>query len=158
MYKFEFSLANTKLYSQVFACLVSNKHNELMDIKEIRRKKLRLWFSIRPIPKKEKSYISQLINNKAPFGETAARRLEKDYKMGDMYLDIDTDESIEMAGPNKSRPDLSWIEQLNFEQYALLTKFGTKLIGMGEAELKATDKIIDAADNAIKVGRGNKEI
>jgi len=58
---------------------------------EIRRAKLKEWFATRPIPPKEKSYISQLIGGKASFGEKAARRLERDYFMGDKYLD---DESL----------------------------------------------------------------
>lgn len=58
-----------------------------MDIQEIRRKRLQEWFSNRSLPQKEKSYISQLINGKSPFGERAARRLEATYGMGLGYLD-----------------------------------------------------------------------
>lgn len=58
-----------------------------MEIKDIRRARLRLWFSERCIPEKEKSYLSQLMGGKASFGERAARRLEHDYGMGDKYLD-----------------------------------------------------------------------
>lgn len=54
---------------------------------ETRRSRLKDWFSSRSIPAKEKSYISQLLNGKAPFGEKAARRLEHTYGMGDLYLD-----------------------------------------------------------------------
>jgi transcriptional regulator with XRE-family HTH domain len=36
---------------------------------------------------KEKSYLSQLINGKASFGERAARRIERDYGMAPGYLD-----------------------------------------------------------------------
>lgn len=58
-----------------------------MKIAEIRRIRLKEWFAERSIPEKEKSYLSQLISGKASFGEKAARRLEKDYGMGDEYLD-----------------------------------------------------------------------
>jgi hypothetical protein len=58
-----------------------------MEMADIRRERLREWFEKRAIPKEEKSYISQLINGKAPFGERSARRLEKTYEMGDKYLD-----------------------------------------------------------------------
>ncbi len=58
-----------------------------MDIVEIRRSRLRAWFSKRTIPPSEKSYLSQLMTGKASFGERAARRLERDYGMGDGFLD-----------------------------------------------------------------------
>lgn len=57
---------------------------------ENRRARLRLWFSDKSIPPKEKSYLSQLMKGKAPFGEKAARRLETDYRMGGGYLDAPT--------------------------------------------------------------------
>lgn len=58
-----------------------------MKIADIRRLRLKEWFAERAFPEKEKSYLSQLISGKASFGEKAARRLEKDYGMGDEYLD-----------------------------------------------------------------------
>ena len=58
-----------------------------MDITDIRRARLKEWFADRSFPEKEKSYLSQLINGKASFGEKAARRLETDYGMGSKYLD-----------------------------------------------------------------------
>jgi hypothetical protein len=61
-----------------------------MELKEIRRLQLGLWFKNRAFPEREKSYISQLISGKASFGEKAARRLERDYGMPDKYLDQDT--------------------------------------------------------------------
>ena len=62
-----------------------------MDITEIRREKLKLWFSKKRLPSSEKSYLSQLINGKAAFGEKAARRIEKDYGMEEKYLDRNED-------------------------------------------------------------------
>ncbi|MDC9614923.1 hypothetical protein PSI19_13835 [Xenorhabdus khoisanae] len=58
-----------------------------MTIKNIRQQRLRTWFSDKTLPEKEKSYLSQLMNGKASFGEKAARRLEKDYHMPEGYLD-----------------------------------------------------------------------
>jgi len=58
-----------------------------MEDQQIRRERLKEWFENNPIPEKEKSYISQLINGKASFGEKAARRLEKTYKMPPKHLD-----------------------------------------------------------------------
>ncbi|WPU24967.1 hypothetical protein RI049_09600 [Cedecea neteri] len=62
-----------------------------MDKKEIRRMRLKEWFADKAIPEREKSYISQLINGKASFGERAARRLEREYGMSSNYLDSDPD-------------------------------------------------------------------
>lgn len=58
-----------------------------ISMKNIRQKKLKEWFSNKTLPEKEKSYLSQLLNGKASFGERAARRLEKDYHMPKGYLD-----------------------------------------------------------------------
>lgn len=66
-----------------------------MEIAEIRRNRLRLWFADRTLPEKEKSYLSQLMTGKASFGERAARRLERDYGMGVGFLDErPTDETV----------------------------------------------------------------
>ncbi|MDC9620846.1 MULTISPECIES: hypothetical protein [Xenorhabdus] len=62
-------------------------------MKNIRQQRLRDWFSGKTLPEKEKSYLSQLMNGKASFGEKAARRLERDYRMPDGYLDTDTNNS-----------------------------------------------------------------
>ncbi|CAI1514849.1 transcriptional repressor DicA [Serratia quinivorans] len=57
-----------------------------MDIREIRRQRLKEWFSDKPLPKREMSYISQLINGKSSFGEKAASRIENEYGMPSGYL------------------------------------------------------------------------
>lgn len=62
-----------------------------MDMKEIRRQRLKEWFSDRSIPEREKSYLSQLMGGKTSFGERAARRLESDYGMSPGYLDTPKD-------------------------------------------------------------------
>jgi len=54
---------------------------------DTRRQNLKIWFETHSIPPSEKSYISQLINGKASFGEKAARRLEETYGMDKFYLD-----------------------------------------------------------------------
>jgi hypothetical protein len=58
-----------------------------MNIQDIRRTNLQRWLETNPVPVKEKSYISQLLGG-ASFGERSARRLERDYKMGENYLDL----------------------------------------------------------------------
>lgn len=63
-----------------------------MDMKEIRRLRLKEWFSSRSIPEREKSYLSQLMGGKTSFGERAARRLEGDYGMAPGYLDTPPDD------------------------------------------------------------------
>ncbi|WP_144025171.1 S24 family peptidase [Burkholderia sp. HI2500] len=68
-----------------------------MEIADIRRARLRLWFANRTLPQEEKSYLSQLMSTKgkASFGERAARRLERDYGMEPLYLDRPIEESVE---------------------------------------------------------------
>jgi transcriptional regulator with XRE-family HTH domain len=58
-----------------------------MELVAIRRARLKEWFSDRALPRNEKAYLSQLINGKVVFGDRAARRLEKDYRMPKGYLD-----------------------------------------------------------------------
>lgn len=76
-----------------------------MTITELRRENLRRWFSIRAIPNKEKSYLSQLmkVGGTASFGEKAARRLEKDYGMEPGYLDADPDLSLSSNSAEEER-------------------------------------------------------
>ncbi|MFZ6734724.1 hypothetical protein ACO0LG_22565 [Undibacterium sp. Ji42W] len=54
---------------------------------ENRRKRLREWFATRSIPAANKSYISQLLNGVAAFGEKTAINLEQTLGMPDGYLD-----------------------------------------------------------------------
>lgn len=70
-------------------------------MQENRRRQLRLWLQGRSAPVKEKSYFSQLLNG-ASFGERAARRLERDYGMGDGYLDRPASAPSPQETPSKS--------------------------------------------------------
>lgn len=150
------SLANTKLYSQVFACLCFTKHNSVVDIKNVRRRNLEKWFSNKPRPEKEKSFISQLINNvESSFGEKAARRLEKTYGMPDKYLD--TEDTNACQGSSGRITDYPALDKLNMDQLFLVLKFASKVENMGGDALQATDKIVDAGINAINVGRRAKK-
>lgn len=90
------------------------------ELKELRAKNLKQWFSNKTVPTKEKSYISQLINGKASFGEKSARRLEADYGMPQFYLDkINTDIDI-LNNKNGCQSDISnyVIEVLNINASA----------------------------------------
>lgn len=84
-----------------------------VDIREIRRARLKEWFSRNPIPSDEKSYISQLLRGGSAFGERAARRLEQTYKMGDRYLDRE-----EPAGNVVSMPQMQVSEPQAGTSYA----------------------------------------
>lgn len=65
-----------------------------METADIRRARLKEWFSNKTLPEKEKSYLSQLMGGKASFGEKAARRLERDYRMPLKYLDTPLDDGL----------------------------------------------------------------
>ncbi|RXK33852.1 hypothetical protein BBD39_07370 [Arsenophonus endosymbiont of Bemisia tabaci Asia II 3] len=65
-----------------------------MNIKLIRQRRLKEWFSDKTLPEKEKSYLSQLINGKTSFGEKAARRIEHTYGMPNGYLDSESYDDI----------------------------------------------------------------
>lgn len=72
-----------------------------MNLTETRRQNLRVWASEHGTPIKEKSLFSQLKGN-GSFGEKVARRLEREYGMGEGYLDTPVQPD---AGRNESTPE-----------------------------------------------------
>lgn len=80
------------------------------DVKPIRQQRLREWFSDRPIPREESSYISQLMTGRTTFGPRAARRLEKDYGMPAGHLDE----------PYPEEPKPGFSRDFDFRQLKLL--------------------------------------
>lgn len=72
-----------------------------MDMKKIRKEKLRAWVREHGTPLSEKSFFSQLLSPESSFGERAARRLEAQYGMGDRYLDT-TDARTATVGATKA--------------------------------------------------------
>lgn len=62
------------------------------DMQTLRRENLRRWVDVNGRPQEEKSLFSQLLDA-GSFGEKVARRLEKQYGMGNMYLDTQPTES-----------------------------------------------------------------
>lgn len=64
-----------------------------MDIQDTRRANLARWLETHSVPPAEKSLFSQ-IKGGSSFGERLARRLERDYGMGDGYLDGISNSSI----------------------------------------------------------------
>ncbi|MFZ4218189.1 hypothetical protein ACEV6Q_10050 [Enterobacter ludwigii] len=108
-----------------------------MDIKEIRRKRLAGWFSNRTLPDKEKSYLSQLINGKAPFGERAARRIERDYGMQEGYLDTPEEERPPRAYDERHEELLDLFDSLaEWEKEQLMVNLRTQVRAI-DNELKA---------------------
>lgn len=107
-------------------------------MKEIRRQKLREWFANKTLPEKEKSYLSQLIGGKASFGEKAARRLEKDYGMPELYLDTDTKSTEkEKVFTPPIIPETAGIvtyddvSELDPDKYVLIDRYDIKLSAGG---------------------------
>jgi hypothetical protein len=56
--------------------------------KQTRQERLRAALAGRQIKTDDRSYISQLLSGTASFGEKAARRLERDYRLPAMSLDV----------------------------------------------------------------------
>ncbi|WP_213322371.1 hypothetical protein [Klebsiella aerogenes] len=75
-----------------------------MEMKEIRRRRLKDWFADGKYPEKDSSYISQVINGKS-MGEKAARRIEREYGMPDLFLDKPYD------APEKASVELTTRQQ-----------------------------------------------
>lgn len=63
---------------------------------ENRRRNLKKWFEHQEIPSSDKSFISQLINGKASFGETAARNLEQKFSMPELFLDLNENAFVDI--------------------------------------------------------------
>ncbi|MEG0230634.1 MAG: hypothetical protein RR970_00875 [Hafnia sp.] len=133
------SLIITKQTSQVFACLENTNQTNAMDMKDIRRQRLREWFSNHSIPEKEKSYISQLINGKASFGEKAARRLEGAYGMPVNFLDS-TDNSEDKPLPR----------QLDSRQEKLLELFDRLPESEKDQHIQALSDVVEGYDKLFK--------
>lgn len=112
-------------------------------IVKTRRRKLKIWFSDKAIPEKEKSYISQLINASASFGEKAARRLEETYKIPPGYLDDENDEQ-----PIK----LITQDDLDIEEMGRLYR---KMSPEDKVKFKGIAKIISNATTETKTQNGD---
>lgn len=92
---------------------MKTKDNKNMEKKEIRRLRLKEWFSDKTLPANEKSYLSQLMGGKASFGEKAARRLEQTYGMPDGYLDaepVEQDEGLNSPQSGLTRKEIELLQ------------------------------------------------
>jgi phage repressor protein C with HTH and peptisase S24 domain len=113
-----------------------------MDKASIRRENLKAWFADKTLPEKEKSYLSQLINGSASFGEKAARRLEHDYNIPEDWLDTEPttrsalDElALQMKPKHTSAPLMPLSDK--FVTVPLLENS----LGAGSVELLAFDQV-----------------
>lgn len=120
-----------------------------MTIQDIRRANLRAWVDANGTPPKEKSYFSQVLSGIAPLGERAARRLEKDYRMGTGYLDATPGNSIAPAIPEPANwpfPSISEKDVRNLEKSQLSALEGA--IALAIAQLKLGVQISPSAKPA----------
>ncbi|MGF2654834.1 hypothetical protein ACQUWL_20290 [Serratia marcescens] len=111
-------------------------------IAENRRLRLKEWFAGKPIPSKEKSYLSQLMTGKASFGERAARRIERDYGMPQGHLDV-----ILHLGPGTSSEVIAQSPRLTDQQkeiLALLDSLPSNEINRLLDELREKKKFYDS--------------
>lgn len=107
-----------------------------MKVSDIRRVRLKAWYANRSLPEREKSYISQLINGKASFGEKAARRLERDYGMPEHYLDSHDNQTIQQ---HRAEYITDLVKVQTGEEASLLVAYRLK----SRAEQKMILKLLD---------------
>ena len=69
--------------------------NLISPIMETRRLNLKNWLDGKALPKREKSYFSQLLTGAIPFGERAARRIEREYNLPVNFLDVSVSENAQ---------------------------------------------------------------
>lgn len=117
-----------------------------MDMKDVRRQRLREWFTDRSIPEKEKSYLSQLINGKASFGERAARRLEVAYGMPVNYLDRSSDDEKSLG------------RQLDSRQEKLLELFDRLPESEKDQHIRTLADVVEGYDRLFKELLQNRDI
>lgn len=129
-----------------------------MKIQELRRIKLKEWLAGKPLPEKERSLFSRLLNAKLTFGERVARRLEITYGMDHMYLDTPTpgivldDNKLETndSNPRKEKKNLS-LDRIEFVKELLnmsndKLEFIRELVNMPEDDFKTTVTLFHAAN------------
>ncbi|WLW59852.1 S24 family peptidase [Achromobacter aegrifaciens] len=113
-----------------------------MSIQDIRRANLRAWVQQHGAPTKEKSYFSQILSGTSPIGERAARRLERDYRMGDGFLDAE--QATESETPPQPAPATS--------KWPFRTIPEDQLRALPEAQLIALEGAIALAIAQMKLG------
>jgi phage repressor protein C with HTH and peptisase S24 domain len=96
--------------------LAAMKKDDKLSPADIRRQNLKRWLETNPVPAKERSYFSQLVNSPISFGEKAARRIENDYGMEAGYLDrFSPDYDVVISNP-MGRADDNSVEVPHFRE------------------------------------------
>ncbi|WP_241076303.1 S24 family peptidase [Achromobacter insuavis] len=113
-----------------------------MSIQDTRRANLRAWVQQHGSPAKEKSYFSQILSGTSPIGERAARRLERDYRMGEGFLDAERTAAPEIAP--QSEPAAS--------KWPFRTIPEDQLRALPESQLNALEGAIALAIAQMKLG------
>lgn len=88
-----------------------------MDIQDTRRANLAKWLDTHSVPQKEKSLFSQL-KGTGSFGERVARRLERQYAMGDGFLDRAVSAEPPIRGQkhplsSEAKKLVQWVERID---------------------------------------------
>jgi hypothetical protein len=110
---------------------------------QIRRANLRKWMEHNGVPPEERSYFGQLTGGSTSFGEKAARRLEREYNMGDGYLDrplSEVPEAAAPAAPAVESTEPTYLARVTLEEMELLTAFRGKT-PRGRQVIKAAAKV-----------------
>ena len=95
------------------------------ELKELRISNLRKFFENKTLPLKDKSLISQLMSGKSSFGEKVSRRLEDEYGMGHLYLDMQPEAQpdpnvTELSRKIRRIPIVSWVQAGNWSEIEIL--------------------------------------
>lgn len=124
-----------------------------MDIKKTRKAQLRRWVTENGTPGTEKSFFSQLMSPETSFGEKAARRLEADYQMGAMFLDIpDAPVAIRKVVKPKSGDQARFSTRAIHDALMVNVSELTELITLYAQSTEAGKSfILDAASTAEKI-------
>jgi hypothetical protein len=127
---------------------------------DIRRYWLREWTRTHGVPPKEKSYFSQLMGANGSFGERAARRLERDYKMGAAYLDqpVPSSSAQQISGPAEAPARVaSKSSTLTRTLRYRVSEFASELIRAEKAGLVSAE-LLDALAAVFHVGVSEKQL
>lgn len=83
-----------------------------MNVQERRRRRLLRWADENGVPPKERSLFSQIKSGTTTIGEKLARRLEREYRLGDGYLDFADEGEAQEPPPEPLPPTLKDVAEL----------------------------------------------
>jgi hypothetical protein len=122
-----------------------------MDIIETRRNNLRRWLEKNGTPPKEKSLFSQL-KSTGSFGEKVARRLEQQYRMGELFLDT-SDAAVAVADVTG---EASGVLAGSPNEADALVRLLTVYHLADTAQKAAIDDVVDVIEARIQRSRGQR--